>query len=169
MHDHALAPMRAAMRSISAASWSLSWTLASRSRCCCTTISVAAGGQPDKIEAKTGIERIVQRIEPFANRSIDHFGFRHRTPGIDRYRAHRAVGAEETGFQFPRAFACLSIAGPASRPAGQVRRSTPRGDRFGEAFFPRYNPARFARADRRIVPVPAPCSSMVVKARRSGR
>ena len=31
----------------------------------------AAGGQANQIEAKAGIERIVQRIEPFAEQAVD--------------------------------------------------------------------------------------------------
>ena len=65
----------------------------------------AAGGQADEIEAEAGIERIVQRIEPLAKQPVDHLGLGHRTAGIDRDRAHRAVGAEETRFQPPRALA----------------------------------------------------------------
>jgi len=106
-----LPPIRAAMRSISAASSSLSWTLASRSRCCCTTISVAAGGQPDQIEAEAGIEGIIQRVEPFAKQAVDHLSFRHRASGIDRDRAHRAVRCGKKLASSRRApLPCLSIA-----------------------------------------------------------
>ena len=46
-------PMRAAMRSISAASSSLSWTWASRSRCSCTTISVRLAAYAFEDSTKT--------------------------------------------------------------------------------------------------------------------
>ena len=67
----------------------------------------AAGGQPDQIEAETGIERIAERIEPLAKQPVDHLGSGHGLAGIHRDRAHRAVGAEETRFQPPRALALL--------------------------------------------------------------
>ena len=76
----------------------------------------AAGGQANEIEAETGIERIVQRIEPLAKQPVDHLGLGHRLSGVDRDGAHRAVGAEETGLQPPRALALLR---PSPRPASR--------------------------------------------------
>ena len=67
----------------------------------------AAGGQPNEIEAEAGIERIVQGIEPLAKQAIDHLALGHGLSGVHRNRAHRAVGAEETRFQPPRALALL--------------------------------------------------------------
>ncbi len=112
----------------------------------------AAGGETNEIEAEAGVERIVQRIEPLAEQAVDHISFRHRTAGIDRDRAHRAVGAEETRFQPSRALAL-----PVHRrdqhggERGQVHRDHGvGGDRFGKAFFDDVIRQRFARADRRI-------------------
>ena len=66
----------------------------------------AAGGQANEIEAEAGIERIAQGIEPLAKQAVDHISLRHRPPGIDRDRAHRAVGAKETGVQPPQRRCC---------------------------------------------------------------
>ncbi len=65
----------------------------------------AARRQANEIEAETGIERIAQRIEPFAKQPVDDSAFGHRQSSIHHDRAHRAVGAEETRFQPPCAFA----------------------------------------------------------------
>ena len=67
----------------------------------------AAGGQANEIEAETGIERIAQGLEPLAKQPVDHLAPGHRLPGIDHDGANRAIGAEETGFQPPRALALL--------------------------------------------------------------
>ena len=112
----------------------------------------AAGGQAYQIEAETGIERIVQGIEPLAKQPVDHLGLGHGTPGIDRNRAHRAVGAEETRLQPPRALALLVHR--RDQHAGE-RRQVHRdhgvgGDRFGKAFLDDVIRQRFSRADRRI-------------------
>ena len=87
----------------------------------------AAGGQPNEIEAETGIERIVQGIEPLAKQPVDHLRLGHGPSGIDANRAHRAVGAEETRFQPPRALAL-----PVHRRDQHVR---PARDRFIEITF----------------------------------
>ena len=66
-----------------------------------------AGGKPDQVEAETGIEGVGERIQPLAEQAIDHRGPRHWLAGVDGENAHRAVGAEETRFQPPRALALL--------------------------------------------------------------
>ncbi len=66
-----------------------------------------AGGKPDQVEAEAGIEGIGERIQPLAKQAIDHRRTRHRLAGVDDESAHRAVGAEETRFQPPRALALL--------------------------------------------------------------
>ena len=112
----------------------------------------AAGGQADEIEAETGIERIVQRVEPFAEQAVDHLGLRHRPPGIDGNRAHRAVGAEETGFQPPRALA-LFVHRRDQHCGERGQRDRDHGfgrDRFGKAFFDDVIRQRLSRADRRV-------------------
>ena len=117
----------------------------------------AAGGQANEIEAETGIERIVQRFEPFAKQPVDHFRLRHRTAGIDRDRAHRAVGAEETRLQPPRALALLVHRGDQhAGERGQIDRDHVfGGDRLGKAFLDDVIRQRFSRTDRRIALRPA--------------
>ena len=65
----------------------------------------AAGGQPNQIESETGIERIVQGLEPFAKQPIDHLASGGGLPGVHHDRAQGAVGAEKARFQPPRALA----------------------------------------------------------------
>ena len=67
----------------------------------------AARGQANEVESETGIERIAQSLQPLAKQPVDHLASGHRLPGIDHDGANRAIGAEETGFQPPRALALL--------------------------------------------------------------
>ena len=103
----------------------------------------AAGGQANEIETEAGIERIVKRIEPLAEQPVDHLGSGHGLSGIDRDRAHRAVGAEEMGFQPPRALALLAPSPrPASAQAGtSVAEITLRSRPARQNASPRCNPA----------------------------
>ncbi len=147
-----LPPMRAAMRSISAASSSLSCTLASRSRCCCTTISVRLADSRMRSKPKPGSRGSLSASSRSRNRRSITSALGHRTPGIDRDRAHRAVGAEKTCFQPPRALA-LSVHRRDQHGCerGQVHRDHGvGGDRFGKALFHDVIRQRFSRADRRI-------------------
>ena len=84
----------------------------------------AAGGQANEIEAETGIERIVQGIEPLAKQPVDHLGLGHGLSGVDRDRANHAVGAEEMGLQPPRALA-LPVHRRDQHP-GQTGQASPR-------------------------------------------
>ena len=67
----------------------------------------AAGGQANEIESETGIERIVQRLEPFGKQPVDHSSPGHGLSGVDRNGSNHAIGAKEIGLQPPRALALL--------------------------------------------------------------
>jgi len=97
-------------------SWSLSWDIAlSRSRCCCTTISVRLRGErANEIEAEAGIEGIAQRIEPLPEQAIDHRAARHRLAGHRRPACvpRRRCGKKEARLQPPaRPLPCFSHRG----------------------------------------------------------
>ena len=102
----------------------------------------AAGGQTNQIEAETGIERIAQRIEPLAKQAVDHLASGHGPSGIDG-SCGRAVGAEETRFQPPRALALLPHRRDQHlRPdVENSPRSRFRSRPARENVSPRYNPA----------------------------
>ena len=68
----------------------------------------AACGQPNEIETETGIERIIQGLEPLAKQAVDHLSLGRRLSGVDHNRTYRAVGAEEACFQPPRTLALLA-------------------------------------------------------------
>ena len=67
----------------------------------------AAGAQANEIESETGIERIAQGAEPLAKQPVDHVASNHGLSGVDHDGTDRAIGAEEAGFQPPRALALL--------------------------------------------------------------
>ena len=65
----------------------------------------AACGQANEIETEAGIERIAQSIKPFVKQAVDHLGSGHGLSSVDNDGANRAIGAEETSLQPPRALA----------------------------------------------------------------
>src|SRR3954452_17587527 len=111
-----------------------------------------AGAQADEIESEPRIERIAQGAEPLAKQTIDHFGFGDGLSGIDRDRADRAVGAKETGFHPPRAFALLRHRRyqHAGKPGQCPGYHSFGHHRFGETLLHDIIRQRLARADRRI-------------------
>ena len=125
----------------------------------------AAGGQANEIEAETGIERIGEGIEPLAKQPVDDTGAGHAVSGVDCDGADRAVGAEETQFQPPRALA-LPLHRHDKR-AGRGRPGLPGSPRpwppVRQSVFRRYSPAAVARIDRRIA-LPQRLFQQVVKA-----
>ncbi len=111
-----------------------------------------AGGKPDQVEAKAGIEGIGERIQPFAEQAIDDGWARHRLAGVDEERAHRAVGAEEARFQPARALALLLHRSDQchGKPRQRRRYHAVGRDWLGKTLLDDVIRQRLARTDRAI-------------------
>ena len=79
MHDDALSPDARGDAVDQRGKFVIVVDVASRSRCCCTTISVRLADSLMRSKP-AGIEGIVERIEPLAEQAVDHLRLRHRTP-----------------------------------------------------------------------------------------
>ena len=55
--------------------------------------------QPDQVETETGIERIVQRVQPFLQQPHHPVGVARGPAQAQVDPPHHAIGAEEAGFQ----------------------------------------------------------------------
>jgi len=70
----------------------------------------ATGGQADEVESETGIERIVQGIEPLAKQAVDHLAFGHGLSGVHNNCANRAIGAKKLASSRRAPLPCCAIA-----------------------------------------------------------
>ena len=110
----------------------------------------AAGGKPDEIEAETGIERIGERIQLFAEEPFDDRGLAGGHAHFNGDAAHRAIGPEEHGFKAARPFAALFQNVRQSGGEGFERGADDLfgGDGFGEALLLPVIGQRQARRER---------------------
>ena len=130
-------PIRAAMRSIRAANSSLSCTLASRSRCCCTTISTRLADRRMRSKPKPGSSGSFSASSRSRNSRSITSGLVTGCP-VSTAIARTAPSVRKKWASSRRApLPCRSIASTsiAAKPGQRRRDHGFGGDRFGKAFF----------------------------------
>ena len=145
-------PIRAAIRSIRAASSSLSCTLASRSRCCCTTISTRLADRRMRSKPKPGSSGSFRASSRSRNSRSMTSALVTGCPVSTAIARTAPSVRKKLGLQPPRALALPVHRRDQHRgQPGQCRRDHGLGgDRFGKPFLDDVIRQRLARADRRV-------------------